>query len=232
MKILLTIACGILACAASPAAERPNILLIFADDIGYEALNCYGGLDFETPNLNRMAEQGMRFSRSYTSPICTPSRVSLHTGLYTNRHGHVNVLPVNLGTDKAVDFQKFPTFARQTRANGYQTSLTGKWQLATIEKHPDHIRNAGFDSWCVWQIWKDGKKTGRHWNATLNDDGKFRLFRNSGKLIDARALPLEKPADADDPDAIAAKVRLQAIFQKITPDGPRPPLPFPAVPQH
>ena len=63
-------------------------------------------------------------------------------------------------------------------------------------------------------------------------DGKFRLFRNSGKLIDARALPLEKPADADDPDAIAAKVRLQAIFQKITPDGPRPPLPFPAVPQH
>ncbi len=139
MKILLTIACGILACGASALAERPNILLIFADDIGYEALNSYGGQDFETPNLNRMAEEGLRFSRAYTSPVCTPSRVSLHTGLYVNRHGHDTVLPVHLGTDKAVDFQKMPTFAQQIRANGYQTSLTGKWQLATLQRHPDHL---------------------------------------------------------------------------------------------
>jgi arylsulfatase A-like enzyme len=160
--------------APLPAAERPNILLIFADDIGYEALNSYGGLDFETPNLNRMAEQGIRFSRAHTSPVCTPSRVSLHTGLYVPRHGHHGVLPVNLGTDKKVDFVKFPTFAQQMRANGYATFVTGKWQLATLEKHPGHIREAGFDSWCVWQIWKDGQKTDRHWNATYNQDGEIR----------------------------------------------------------
>ncbi len=156
------------------AAEKPNIVLIFADDIGYEALNSYGGLDFETPNLNRMAEQGIRFSRAHTSPVCTPSRVSLHTGLYVTRHGHSTVLPVQNGTDKIVDFRKFPTFAQQIRANGYQTSVTGKWQLATIKKHPDHIRSAGFDSWCVWQIWNDGKKTERHWNAFINQDGAIR----------------------------------------------------------
>jgi arylsulfatase A-like enzyme len=62
---------------ASAVAAQPNILLIYADDIGYEALNCFGGLDFKTPRLNRMAEEGVRFSRAYASPVCTPSRVSL-----------------------------------------------------------------------------------------------------------------------------------------------------------
>ena len=73
-------------------ADKPNIIFIFADDIGYEALNCYGGLDFETPNLNKMAKEGIMFQNMYTSPICTPSRVSLHTGTYTFRHKHYGVL--------------------------------------------------------------------------------------------------------------------------------------------
>jgi arylsulfatase A len=59
MRIPLLMAAACLACLSASAAERPNVLLIFADDIGYEALNCYGGLDFETPNPNRMAEQGL-----------------------------------------------------------------------------------------------------------------------------------------------------------------------------
>lgn len=156
------------------SAEKPNVLIIFADDIGYEVLNSYGGLDFETPNLNRMASEGTRFSRAHTSPVCTPSRVSFHTGLYVPRHGHVNVLPVHLGTEKKVDFNRFPTFAQQIRANGYDTSVTGKWQLATLAKHPDHIRQAGFDSWCVWQIWNNGQKTDRHWNPYFNHNGRIR----------------------------------------------------------
>jgi arylsulfatase A-like enzyme len=164
-------------CADSISAantDRPNILLIYADDIGYEALNCYGGLDFKTPRLNAMAKDGLRFSRAYTSPVCTPSRVSLHTSLYTTRHRHTGVLPVHKGTKQKVDFQKMPTFAQLMRDNGYLTSVTGKWQLATLEVWPDQIRNAGFDSWCIWQIWRQGKKTPRHWNATYNEDGKVR----------------------------------------------------------
>lgn len=152
----------------------PNILLIFADDIGYEALGSYGGLDFKTPHLDRMASEGLRFSRAYTSPVCTPSRVSLHTGTYTSYHGHTGVLPVHKGTREKVDFQKMPTFAQSLRAKDYATSVTGKWQLATLEAWPDHIRNAGFDSWCVWQIWREGKKTERHWGPVYNQDGKVR----------------------------------------------------------
>jgi arylsulfatase A len=157
----------------SAQTDKPNIIFIFADDIGYEDLNCYGGLDFKTPNLDKMAQQGLRFSRMYTNPICTPSRVSMHTGTHAFRHKHFAILPVHKGTNKKVDFQKMPTFAQQLRKNGYVTSLTGKWQLATLEVWPDHIKNSGFDSWCIWQIWSKGKKTKRHWNPCFNRDGKI-----------------------------------------------------------
>lgn len=154
-------------------SKKPNIIFIFADDIGYEALNCYGGLDFKTPHLDKMANEGRRFQSMYTSPVCTPSRVSMHTGLYTFRHKHLDVLPVHSGTKKKVDFQRMPTFAQQIRKNGYHTSVTGKWQLATLEVWPEHIKDSGFDSWCVWQIWSKGKKMPRHWNPCLNKDGKI-----------------------------------------------------------
>jgi len=156
--------------AATP--DKPNIVLIFADDIGYEGLGAYGGLDFKTPHLDQMAKEGLRFQSMYTSSICTPSRVSLHTGTYNFRHKHTDILPVHKGTKQKVDFRKMPTFGQQIQKNGYMTAVTGKWQLATLEHWPNHIRDAGFDSWCIWQIWRHGKKTGRHWNPTLNRDGK------------------------------------------------------------
>jgi arylsulfatase A len=156
--------------AATP--DKPNVVLIFADDIGYEGLGAYGGLDFKTPHLDQMAKEGLRFQSMYTSSICTPSRVSLHTGTYTFRHKHTDILPVHKGTKQKVDFRKMPTFGQQIQKNGYMTAVTGKWQLATLEHWPNHIRDAGFDSWCIWQIWRNGKKTGRHWNPTFNRDGK------------------------------------------------------------
>ncbi len=151
--------------------ERPNILIILADDLGYETLGCYGGLDYETPELDRMADEGLRFSRAYVQPACTPTRVSLHTGLYAADHGHTAVLSVHTGTSDKVDFDAMPTFAQLFQADGYQTSTTGKWQLATLTEHPDHIANAGFDSWCVWQIWDGAAKTERYWGPYLNRDG-------------------------------------------------------------
>ena len=149
----------------------PNILILLADDLGYEALGAYGGLDFNTPNLDAMAAQGVRFTRAYTSPACTPSRVSMHTSRYTTEHGQTSTLPVHLGVDGAVDFKSMPTFAQLLQARGYQTSTTGKWQLATLHNHPKHIAEAGFDSWCVWQIWDGTAKTERYWNPYFNRDG-------------------------------------------------------------
>ncbi|WP_269542112.1 sulfatase-like hydrolase/transferase [Cerasicoccus fimbriatus] len=150
---------------------RPNILIILADDLGYEALGCYGGLTYETPELDTMAADGLRFAYAYTSPVCTPTRVSMHTSLYTFEHGHTGVLPVHNGTSEFVDFNAMPTFAQLLQADGYQTSTTGKWQLATLTEHPNHIANAGFDSWCVWQIWDGSAKTERFWDPYLNRDG-------------------------------------------------------------
>ncbi len=155
--------------------NAPNILVLFADDLGYESLGCYGGKDFSTPNLDRLAKQGIRFRRAYTSPVCTPSRMSLYTGEYVTRHGYDHVLPVHVGTKQAVDFRRrFTTFPQVLRDAGYTTSVTGKWQLAALEFHPDHCRDAGFDSWCVWQIWRNGAKTTRYWNPCFNHDGKIR----------------------------------------------------------
>lgn len=155
--------------------DAPNILLIFADDLGFETLGCYGSTEFETPNLDQLAAQGKRFTRAYTSPVCTPSRMSLYTGQYAIRHGYDRVLPVHLGTRQAVDFRdRFVTIGQLLRNAGYATSVTGKWQLATMEFHPNHCRDAGFDSWCIWQIWNQGHKTTRYWNPALNHDGQLR----------------------------------------------------------
>lgn len=174
--VVLLFTCGLAFVAASATSEdqQPNILFIVADDLGYEKLGCYGGLEAETPYLDKLAREGMRFSRAYGSPVCTPTRMSLYTGQYPTRHGLTSVLPVHNGTERAVDFRDgFPTYAQQLRKEGYLTSVTGKWQLATLEFHPNHIRNAGFKSWCVWQIWREGAKTIRYWDPTLNEDGQI-----------------------------------------------------------
>ncbi|EMI26089.1 sulfatase-like hydrolase/transferase [Rhodopirellula europaea] len=208
--------------AASSAIEptsvtpQPNILMIYADDLGYETLQCYDGLDFTTPKLDAMAAEGVRFNRAYASPVCTPSRVSLLTGLYPFRHSHHGVLPVHKGTHQKVDFGKMPTFPQLLRANGYTTSVTGKWQLATLEVWPNHIRNAGFDSWCVWQIWRDGEKTSRHWNPTFNEDGQVRedIQKRFGPdvLVD---YVIEQMAEAQ-----AAKQPFLIIHNELLPHDP------------
>jgi arylsulfatase A-like enzyme len=155
---------------------RPNVIVIMADDLGYETVGAYGGLDFKTPRIDRMAEEGVRFSRMYTSPVCTPARMSLHTSLYADEHGYTSVLPVHYGSNVKVDFDnQFGTFAQQFREQGYDTCTTGKWQLATLSHYPDHISSAGFDSWCVWQIWDgdNGVKTERYWEPFINRDGSI-----------------------------------------------------------
>ena len=145
-----------------------------ADDLGYEKLGCYGNVNKITPNLDRMAEQGTLFTRAYTSPVCTPSRMSIYTGSYAPRHKYTSVLPVHLGSNEFVDFNRWSTYAQLLKNEGYLTAVTGKWQLAALEFHPRHCMDAGFDSWFVWQIWHNNEKTKRYWNTTYNHDGKIR----------------------------------------------------------
>ena len=77
-KLLFFSFCGIL---SSPAADRPNIVLILADDMGYSDLGCYGG-EIKTPHLDRLAENGIRYTQAYNTSKCWTTRISLLTGLY------------------------------------------------------------------------------------------------------------------------------------------------------
>ncbi len=113
----------------SQAAERPNIVLIMADDMGWSDLGCYGG-EVDTPNLDRLAERGLRFTQFYNNAKCTTTRASILTGLYPRPQGEL--LQTNM-----------LTFGEVMRASGYQTALCGKWHLGRGETtHPVH---RGFD---------------------------------------------------------------------------------------
>jgi arylsulfatase A-like enzyme len=134
-QVLATTA-GLLAAskAASAPAKPPNILFILADDFGYADLSCYGRPDYTTPNIDKLAKQGVRFLQAYAnSAVCTASRVALITGRYQYR------LPVGLeeplsGRNVGLP-PEHPTLPSLFRKAGYGTTLIGKWHLGPL---PDY----------------------------------------------------------------------------------------------
>ncbi|MAS38354.1 MAG: sulfatase [Anaerolineaceae bacterium] len=118
--------------------SRPNILFIMSDDHAAHAMSCYGSRINQTPNLDRIANGGMRFDNCFcTNSICTPSRASILTGTYN----HIN----NVTTLSTPMDNTLPTFPKLLQAEGYQTAIFGKWHLGT---GPDHCPT-GFDDWAV-----------------------------------------------------------------------------------
>lgn len=122
---------GVLALCASilaaSAAEKPNIIFIYGDDIGYGDFSCYGATAIQTPNIDAIADAGVRFTSGYcTAATCTPSRYSLLTGEYAFRNKEAHVLPGN--APLIIDPSR-PTIASFLRDNGYATGLSGKWHL-------------------------------------------------------------------------------------------------------
>src|SRR5262245_57036487 len=117
---ILTLASG--APAAEPA-RKPNIIFVLADDLGYGDLGCYGQTQIQTPHLDRMAAEGMRFTQCYAgSTVCAPSRCALMTGLHTGHcivRGNANI-PLR---------PQDRTVAELLREAGYATGLVGKWGL-------------------------------------------------------------------------------------------------------
>lgn len=109
------------------AASRPNIIVLYADDVGYGDLGCYGAEAIDTPSLDRLAREGRRFTSAYaTSSTCTPSRYSLLTGVYAFRNKAAQILPGN--APLIIDPEQ-PTLASILQAAGYRTGLVGKWHL-------------------------------------------------------------------------------------------------------
>jgi arylsulfatase A-like enzyme len=121
------------------AAAKPNILFILADDMGWGDLSCYGRPDYQTPDLDRLAKQGMRFTNAYSAaPVCTPTRVGFHTGRYPARLPVGLLEPIHersaLGERvKTTGIPvSHPTVSSLIRSAGYETALYGKWHLGYL----------------------------------------------------------------------------------------------------
>jgi len=158
---LMTTGAGAAAMAAAGAVpsgleEKPptNVILIMADDLGWETLGCYGGTAYQTPVLDELARTGARFNHCYSQPLCTPTRVQLMTGQYNFRNY------IGFGVLKPGE----PTFGHMMQEAGYATCVVGKWQLWGANDsrgmggrgvYPDE---AGVDEYCLWQIEEIGER--------------------------------------------------------------------------
>ena len=145
-------------------AKQMNVILIMADDLGYECLSSYGGESYKTPHLDRLSEGGMTFLNAHSQPICTPSRVQIMTGKYNVKN-----------------YKKFAyldpnekTFAHYFKDAGYKTCMVGKWQLAGGIDAPYHF---GFDEYSLWRIMKNDNQS-RYPNPGIVENGEFKNYQN------------------------------------------------------
>ena len=142
-------------------ADRPNIILIMADDLGYECLGADGG-NYKTPRLDQLAQHGIRFTQCHVQPLCTPTRVQLMTGRW-NIHNYIRfgLLP-----------KTETTFGQLLRQAGYATGICGKWQLGQGKKLPQFF---GFDESLLWQ---HTRRPARYANPGLERNGKTLDYDN------------------------------------------------------
>lgn len=163
--------------------QKPNIILIMADDMGYECLSTYGSTSYSTPILDDMAANGIQFDNCVSQPLCTPSRVKIMTGMYNYRNydyfGRLN--------------SKEYTFGNLMKEAGYATCIAGKWQLNGLA-YKDELRDwndntrpnkFGFDEYSLWQLTQV---------RTKNDE------RFADPMIEQNGKILERNKDAYGPD--------------------------------
>jgi len=127
-------------------SQRPNIIYIMTDDMGYSDLSGYGRKDYTTPNLDKLASQGIKFVNAYSAgPLCTPTRAAFMTGRYPAKTP-VGLIEPLTPTKRDSTFgltSEFPSIATLIRASGYETALIGKWHLGFLPQHSP-VKN-GFD---------------------------------------------------------------------------------------
>jgi len=136
--------------AAVPGPERPNIVLILADDVSPEMFGAYGSEEARTPHLDRVAKEGVMFRTAWASALCLPSRAAIMTGCYATRTGAWSngfSIPQRDGSSEL--FRHFPSFARLLQDAGYATAVAGKWHVGEAE-HPSNPV-VGFDEYSLWE---------------------------------------------------------------------------------
>jgi arylsulfatase A len=164
-RLAALVACtfgAFLTSALFAADRKPNVVLIMADDFGYEAVTANGGESYQTPHLDRLAATGMRFEHCHVQPLCTPTRAQLMTGIYNVR----NYIEFGLLDPKAT------TFGHLLKKAGYTTGIVGKWQLGHEKNLPQHF---GFDESYLWQ---HTRRPPRYANPGVEHNGVEKDFDN------------------------------------------------------
>ncbi|MEZ6033392.1 MAG: sulfatase [Planctomycetaceae bacterium] len=162
-------------CSTAVSAERPNIVLILADDMGWADLGCYGADLHETPHLDQFAAEGVRFTTAYAMPVCSPTRAALMTGRHAARV-HMTIWsegslkgPTDRPLLQGNSLHSLPhsekTIAKYLQENGYLTALVGKWHLGDADHYPEAHGfdvNIGGTHWGAPQTyWWPYRGTGR-----------------------------------------------------------------------
>ena len=161
----------------SSSPDKPNIILIMADDMGYECVHANGGTSYQTPHLDKLAETGIRYEHCYSQPLCTPSRVKIMTGK-SNARNYVSF---------GVLDRKQTTFAHLLKKAGYATCIVGKWQLGKEADSPQHF---GFDESCLWQ----------HTRPARDQHGRDTRYPNPH--VEVNGQPLDYSDDEYGPDVV------------------------------
>jgi arylsulfatase A-like enzyme len=169
--------------AGRPEVPKPNVIFILLDDYGYADLGCYGSKFYETPVIDRLAKQGIRFTDAYAAcPVCSPTRAAIMTGRYPTNTGITDWIPGRQASNSGSPNDKLialpfalelnleeVTIAEILRQNGYKTMISGKWHLGSNEKYwPE---NQGFD------VNKGGYSAGQP-NRGKTSNGYFSPYGN------------------------------------------------------
>ncbi len=158
---------------------RPNVVIIFADDLGYSDIGCFGG-EIETPNLDRLAENGVRFSQFYNTARCCPARASLLTGLYPHQAGVGFMVYRNYGEGYRGNLNDHcVTFGEVLDSAGYQTMMVGKWHSGHVPESRPEARGFGHFTGIYPHI-------DSYWKVLSNCD----IYRDKKIFISAQEEPL------------------------------------------
>ncbi len=156
----------------------PNIILIMADDIGIEGFGCYGGTSYQTPNIDRLAAEGLRFDHAHAQPLCTNTRLQLMTGMHNDR----NWICFGILDPKS------KTIGHYLKQAGYKNCIAGKWQLQSYDP-PDypgsekrrglgmHPKDAGFDNYSLFHSLHTEDKGSRYADPTWLEDGQLKTAK-------------------------------------------------------
>lgn len=198
LRILLLVAFVLLSSVCSWAGQKPNIIIILADDLGYGDVGCFGSTKAKTPHIDALATDGIRFTDFHSNgAVCSPTRAALLTGRYQQRTGIVGVVTAAGHRHTGLDLEE-STFAEVLKPSGYKTALFGKWHLGYQPKYNPiqqgfdefrgfvagnvdyhaHLDQTGIEDW-----WKQDRLTPEDGYATdlITDHGVEFIRRNQGE---------------------------------------------------